>query len=120
MKLPKILPRIIDRPEVLRRQLLRREAQIGGTVFGPVPKGHNRQFFRLDSHTWVWYEAWTENGKQRSITTRYEMRPNGVLKVQDGKPYQRLTDDEARNLYNALEAYRQKVGADYQQLLQTM
>jgi hypothetical protein len=99
-------------------ELIRREAEIGGQLFGPVPKGRQRQFFCLDEHTWVWHESWLENGRQSSVTTRYEVRPNGVLKIQDGQGYQRLSRAEARNLYQATELYRQRVGAEYQRLLQ--
>ena len=101
------------------RELIRREAEIGGQLFGPVPSGHHRQFFCLDEHTWVWYEEWTDAaGRQQSVTTRYEVRPNGVLKIQDSGSYQRLSRDEARNLYNATELYRRRVGAEYQRMLQ--
>jgi len=118
-----LLPKLFQHADNQRRddsrtrELIRREAEIGGRLFGPVPEGHERQFFCLDAHTWVWHESWQENGKQRSVTTRYEVRPNGVLKIQDGQGYQRLSRTEARNLYQATELYRQRVGAEYQQLL---
>ena len=100
------------------RSLIRREAKLGGQLFGPVPKGHRREFFCLDQHTWVWHEEWLSNGQRQVISTRYEVRPNGVLKLQEGQPYQRLTKNEARNLYRAAQLYRQVVGADYQRLMQ--
>lgn len=118
-----LLPKLFQHTDNQRRddsqtrELIRQEAEIGGQLFGPVPKGRERQFFCLDAHTWVWHESWQENGKQRSVTTRYEVRPNGVLKIQDGQGYQRLSRAEARNLYRATELYRQRVGAEYQQLL---
>ncbi len=101
----------------VRRQLIRREAEIGGTLFGPVAKGHRRDFFCLDQHTWVWHEEWQEDGKRQQLTTRYEVRPDGVLKIQGNRPYQRLSREEARNLYQAVELYRQKVGAEYGRVL---
>lgn len=102
----------------LERDLIRREAEIGGKLFGPVPKGHRRDFFCLDEHTWIWHEEWLQDGQRKTLTTRYEVRPDGVLKAQGSRPYQRLSIDEARNLYIAADLYYQRVGAQYQQLLQ--
>lgn len=118
--LPKITPRSDDEKRAaLERALIRREAKIGGQLFGPVPKGHQREFFCLDEHTWVWHEAWTDaQGKKQSVTTRYDVRPNGVLKLQNGKTYQRLSREEARNLYRTTELYRERITAYYQQALQ--
>jgi hypothetical protein len=118
--LSKIFPRDDKQDDDdLDRQLIGLESEIGSQLFGPVPKGHRREFFCLDRHTWVWHEEWIDkNGKRKMITTRYEVRPNGVLKIQDGQAYQRLTEPEARNLYWAVEMYRQQVGAEYQRLMQ--
>ena len=101
-----------------RRELLQKEAEIGGTLFGQVPKGHHRQFFCLDDHTWVWYEEWLDqNGQRKVLTTRYEIRPDGILKVQDGQAYKELSREETRNLYQAALAYHRKVTDYYNQLL---
>lgn len=120
-KLPKILPQEDQdkHAQKLHREMLKLESEIGGQLFGPIPKGHRREFFCLDQHTWVWHEEWLENGKRRIVTTRYEIRPSGVLKVQDGQAYQRLTESEARNLYWAITLYGQQVDAEYDRLLQT-
>lgn len=99
-----------DRRAELYRNLIRHEAKIGGTLFGPVPEGGRREFFCLDARTWVWHEEWTdENGQSRSKTTRYDVRPNGILKAQDGNRYQYVTSDEARHLRDAAQLYRQRV-----------
>jgi hypothetical protein len=117
--LPKILPLSREeRQAKIERELLAVEAQIGGELFGPVPKGHFRQFFCLDEHTWVWHEEWIDSGKKHAVTTRYNVRPSGVLKIQDGKPYQQITVDEYRNLLKAAELYEKRVEANYQRLLQ--
>lgn len=93
----------------LYRNLIRREAQIGGTVFGPVPAGVRREFFCLDEHTWVWHEEWTDHQRQHRVrTTRYDVRPSGVIKSQNGM-YQSLSDQEAQNLRNAVQLYQQRV-----------
>ena len=120
--LTKIFPRDDndDRSKKLHREMLTMESEIGGRLFGPIPKGHRREFFRLDRHTWVWHEEWLEKGKRKMITTRYEVRPNAVLKVQDGQAYQRLTEPEARNLYWAISLYGQQVDTEYARLLQAV
>lgn len=117
--LPKVLTGNDDQRRADReRSLIRREAMLGGQLFGPVPKGHRREFFCLDEFTWVWHEEWQTNGERHVVSTRYEVRPNGVLKRQGSRPYERLTMQEARNLYRATQLYRQVVGADYQRMMQ--
>lgn len=98
-----------QRKAQLYRNLIRREAQIGGTVFGPVPAGVRREFFCLDEHTWVWHEEWKdENGERHVRTTRYDVRPSGVLKSQNGT-YQHLSTQEAQHLRQAAELYYARV-----------
>lgn len=93
----------------LYRNLIRREAKIGGQLFGPMPKGCRREFFCLDEHTWVWHEEWTDQkGQHRTKTTRYDVRPDGILKTQNGQ-YQQLTASEAQHLSSAVQLYEQKV-----------
>lgn len=92
------------------RNLIRREAVIGGTLFGELPKGHRRDFFCLDEHTWVWHEEWTDKmGKRHIRTTRYDIRPSGIVKVQDGKGYQALSPTETAHLREAARLYYQRV-----------
>lgn len=99
-----------DREANLYRNLMRHEARIGGTVFGPIPAGRRREFFCLDKHTWVWHEEWTDqNGQHQVMTTRYDVRPSGVVKSQNGSHYQSLTENEAQNLLSATELYTKKV-----------
>jgi hypothetical protein len=118
--LPKLLPRTDEQREAdFDRQLIRAEAKIGGKLFGPVPKGHDRQFFCLDEHTWIWHEEWTENGQIKAITTRYDVRPSGVIKSQNGQVNQRLSLTEARNLYVAIGLYYKHVSAQYERMLAT-
>lgn len=88
------------------RELIRKEAQMGGTLFGPIPDGVRREFFCLNEHTWVWHEEWIdEDGKRRIVTTRYDVRSNGVLKAQDGQPYRYVELEEAKRLYKAARLY---------------
>ena len=113
------LPRIARTNDQLRlaettRELIRREAKVGGQLFGPVPSGHQREFFCLDEHTWVWHEAWTdEKGRSQAVTTRYEVRPSGVIKIQNNQTYQSLSFAEALNLYKAVEIYAKRIAPLY-------
>lgn len=94
----------------LYRGLIRHEAKIGGQLFGLVAPGGRREFFCLDENTWVWHEEWVDSSSQRQIkTTRYDVRPTGILKAQDGQQYQRVSLDEARRLNQAAQAYKDKV-----------
>ncbi len=95
------------------RDLIRREASIGGKLFGPIGKNGRREFFCLDRHTWIWHEEWDDaNGKRRLVTTRYDVRPQGIYKAQDGQPYQPLNMQEARNFFQATELYNKRVKAE--------
>ncbi len=99
-----------ERQAELYRSLIRHEAKIGGQLFGPIPKDHRREFFCLDERTWIWHEEWKDaNGQQHTKTTRYDVRPDGILKAQDGQPYQRVELEEARNLRNAAHEYKLRI-----------
>ena len=114
----KIYKRIIDqrrddRQAELYRNLIRHEARIGGKLFGPVPNNVHLEFFCLDKRTWVWHEEWVDqNGNHQYRTTRYDVRPDGILKAQDGKPYTMLSLEEARNLRQAAHLYWDKVSSE--------
>lgn len=94
-----------------QRDLLRREAVIGGQLFGPIPSGHIRQFFCLDEHCWVWHEEWIDSatGQRRALTTRYEIRKTGILKAQDGQAYHFVEPEEEKNLSQAIKLYFEQV-----------
>ena len=99
------------------RALLHYEARLGGELFGPVPKGIRREFFCLDEHTWVWHEEWKDaQGKHHALTTRYDVRPNGVVKSQGTSSYQSLSYSEALNLRNAILLYEQRIGAELERI----
>ena len=99
-----------DREDKLYSGLLRHEAKVGGTVFGTVPSNTRREFFCLDEHTWIWHEEWTDETKQHNVmTTRYDVRPGGILKSQNGNHYQAVSPSEANRLAQAAKLYFQKI-----------
>jgi hypothetical protein len=96
----------------LNRQLIRKEAKIGGTLFGPVPKNHRREFFCLDERTWVWHEEWYDNsGHLQFSTTRYEIHSDKIIKIQNGEHYQ-LDRNEAINFYKAAKLYNRRIRSE--------
>lgn len=101
--------RQIDRKAELERNLIRHEAKIGGQLFGPVPKGRRREFFCLNQNTWVWHEEWTEAGQKLTRVTRYDIRPDGILKSQDGRHYRKVELEEALNFQKAAHLYTQRI-----------
>ena len=101
------------RSKPTRRELIQRESEIGGHLFGQVPAGHHRQFFNLDPTTWVWYEEWPDDkGKMQRSTTRYEVHENGILKVQEGTHYYYIEGSELTNLVTAMRLYFEQVTRD--------
>lgn len=102
-----------EREAELYTALIRREAKIGGELFGPVPEGTRREFFCLDEHTWIWHEEWiNDSGKRQIRTTRYDIRPNAILKAQDGQNYQPVSDREAVHLRNAVLNYNKRIRSE--------
>ena len=100
------------------RRAIQEEAKVGGRLFGPVPNGMRREFFCLDERTWIWHEEWTDASNIRRIrTTRYDVRPNGIFKAQDGQPYQPLTVQEAHHLLQATQRYNQVLDSELAPLL---
>lgn len=88
------------------RELMRMEAKIGGEVFGPVGQNRTREFFCLDKNTWIWHEEWLdEKGSVQSKTTRYDVRPDAILKAQNNGTYHKVSDEEAQNLVQAAQIY---------------
>lgn len=109
-----------DRETAIRQNIMRDAAKMGGTVFGPVPAGHRREFFCLDEHTWVWHEEWDDNtGMHQVRTTRYDIRPRGILKAQDGQPYQPASIEEANRLCAAAQEYERRLHEKFDPLLAT-
>lgn len=105
----------------VKEQLIRKEAKMGGRLFGSLEQGREREFFCLDKHTWVWRESWiADNGARHTVTTRYNVQDDGVIKLQDGHAKQRLSREEMRNLYHSIKLYRERVIAYYRRQLQAI
>jgi hypothetical protein len=109
--------RLIDRSARIYRDLMRKEAKIGGQLFGPVKPGGRREFFCLDERTWIWHEEWIDEktGRFYVVTTRYDVRPNGIIKSQDGQPTRYIDLNEARNFLSAISHYNYRVKTELYQ-----
>lgn len=102
-----------DKRRLTERELIEREARVGGELFGPIAAGHRREFFCLDERTWVWHEEWNDADGRRHVTsTRYEIHDNGVLKAQDGKVYRFIEGEELRNFVVAVRLYYETTAQD--------
>jgi len=110
--------RAADRRAQFKKALIHFEAKIGGQLFGPIPENRRREFFCLDTHTWVWHEEWTDqNGQRQAVTTRYDVRPSGILKSQGHMSYQKLTPEEDRNFRKAVHLYGERIESEYRRML---
>ena len=96
----------------LLSQMIERESAIGAQLFGQIPPNRERQFFMLDSHTWIWYEAWTDNKGKHEVTTRYELHGSRIYKIQNGQPGVMLLGSELNNFYTAVNQYYRRVAAE--------
>ncbi len=106
--LPKIQPSLLakKRYDKAYTLVLETEAYLGGQLFGPIKEGHRRDFFCLDSHTWVWHEEWLDKYKERhALTTYYHIRKDGILKSHGNQNYQLLTKQELDNFLKASKLY---------------
>ncbi len=102
-----------DRPlkTLTERELIELESQIGREVFGPAPQDVvRREFFNLDESTWIWHEEIKQaDGSTQEMTTRYEVQPQGILKVQPGPRYTYLEGAELQNFVLATKEYYERV-----------
>ena len=86
--------------------LINAESELGRTLFGPIPAGHQREFFTSKKNVWIWHENWTDEfGKLQDMTIRYEVRPNGVYKKPNNGGYQKIEGVELSNFCQAAKSY---------------
>lgn len=108
LKLPKVALRIRPdtvRPKLTESDLINAESALGGTIFGKIPAGHRREFFRFKDNVWIFHENWTESGKTLESTITYEVKETGVFKSPLGKEYVKITGAELDNFLAAARAY---------------
>ena len=97
-------------PQVTRDDLINAESKLGSTLFGPIPKGHRREFFQHKKNIWLWHESWLdEQGSPKELTVRYEVSPSGVFKKPLGGKYIKLKGAELENFRHAVLAYSKLV-----------
>ena len=90
--------------------LVNAESALGRTLFGPIPAGHQREFFIAKKNVWLWHENWyDELGQKQEITIRYEVRPTGVFKKTIGGSYEKINGAELNNFCTAARSYLQLV-----------
>ncbi len=106
-KLPSVVRRrsATVRPKLTESDLINSESALGGTIFGKIPAGHRREFFRFKDNIWIFHENWTENGKVLESTITYEVKETGVFKSPLGKEYVKITGAELENFLAAARAY---------------
>ena len=86
--------------------LVNLESKWGGMLFGPVPAGRRREFFKDKDNVWIWYESWMgQTGDMQEMTIRYEVRPSGVFKRAQGQKYKKLSGAELDNFRTAAKNY---------------
>jgi hypothetical protein len=99
--------------KMTERELIQLESEVGAKLFGPIPRGHRREFFNLDPKTWIWHEEWMDHsGKRRTSTTRYEVHDNGILKAQEGARYSFLEGQELENFVVATRLYYEEIARE--------
>ena len=85
--------------------LINAESKLGATLFGPIPAGHRREFFRYRHNIWIYHESWSQNGKKLESTITYSVRENGVYKCPLGGEYTKIEGAELQNFRHATRAY---------------
>ena len=91
-------------------ELVNAESSLGRTLFGPIPEGHQREFFESRKNVWIWYEGFTNNlGNWQEMVVRYEVRPAGVYKRAGNGNYEKIMGEELRNFRQATKNYLELV-----------
>lgn len=85
--------------------LINAESKLGGTLFGPIPEGHRREFFRYRHNIWVYHESWLYQRKRMEATITYKVRENGVYKCPLGGECVKISGAELANFRVATREY---------------
>lgn len=87
-------------------ELINAESMLGRTIFGPIPDGHQREFFEYRKNVWIWHESYVDpNGIMQDMTVRYEVRPEGVFKRPGNGNYSKIEGVELENFRKATHTY---------------
>lgn len=107
MSLKKLLTRKSSYSNKLSYEdLINAESALGRTLFGPIPVGHQREFFESKKNVWIWHESfYDELGVFQEMTIRYEVRPNGVFKRPMNGNYRKIEGEELENFRKAARSY---------------
>lgn len=105
-KLPKLSrAKAPQTAKLTEADLINAESRLGATLFGSIPAGHRREFFRYRHNIWIYHESWFENGKKVESTLTYEVKENGVFKCPLGDEYKKIRGEELENFKKAVRAY---------------
>ena len=85
--------------------LINAESKLGGTLFGPIPDGHRREFFRYRHNVWIYHESWMSRKKRMEATITYRVRENGVFKCPLGGECVKISGAELSNFRIATKEY---------------
>ncbi len=85
--------------------LINAESKLGAMLFGSIPEGHRREFFRYRHNIWVYHEGWTERGKKMESTITYKVQQDGVYKCPLGGERIKITGAELDNFRKATKEY---------------
>lgn len=86
--------------------LINAESSLGRTIFGPIPAGHQREFFQSKKNVWIWHESFfNQIGNLEEMTIRYEVRPTGVYKRANMGEYRKIEGMELTNFCMATRKY---------------
>ena len=94
------------------KELKNEEGEIGASIFGPVEPNESRLFFNDNRESWFFYQEKTDSdGKKHSITLHYEVRPDGVWKIdtKDGLKCELVSGKDLENFVDATKIYHQRV-----------
>ena len=92
--------------------LVNAESELGRTIFGPIPVGHQREFFEYRKNIWIWHESFMDaSGVLQDMTVRYEVRPDGVFKRPNEGGYRKIEGVELDNFRKAARMYLDLVKA---------
>ena len=92
--------------DLINSEYINAESAYGRLLFGPIPYGHQREFFLHKKNVWVWHDSWLDEvGNTQGVTIRYEVRPTGVFKKHAGGTFTKIDGEELDNFRKAARMY---------------